>query len=183
VAGRVTTHHHGRFTMQRRCERGDDVTEPLTTCLWFVDEAEDAARFYTSVFDDGRILTVTRHGDAGSEEAGSVMTVEFEVHGSRFVALNGAATLAFTEAVSFQVFCDDQDEVDRYWERLTDGGQEGRSGWLTDRYGVSWQIIPSRLMDVLQDPDPDAAARATAAMLAMRKLDLPALEAAAAGDA
>jgi predicted 3-demethylubiquinone-9 3-methyltransferase (glyoxalase superfamily) len=155
------------------------TTDTLTTCLWFDGRAEEAAEFYTSVFEDGRILDVSRYGEAGPGEPGTVVTVEFELRGSRFVALNGGPAFAFTEAISFQVHCDDQAEVDRYWAALTDGGEESQCGWLKDRFGVSWQIIPTRLPELLGHPDPATAQRVMEAMLGMRKLDVPTLEAAA----
>jgi predicted 3-demethylubiquinone-9 3-methyltransferase (glyoxalase superfamily) len=153
------------------------TTEPFTTCLWFDTQAEEAAQFYTSVFKDTRMGQVSRYGEAGPGPAGTVITAEFELNGQKFVALNGGPEYTFTEAVSFQIPCADQDEVDYYWERLTaDGGQPGPCGWLKDRFGLSWQVVPAVLGSLLGDPDPSKAAAATKAMLSMGKLDIAELE-------
>ncbi|MFD8595497.1 VOC family protein [Kitasatospora sp. NPDC059646] len=158
------------------------MAQKITTFLWFDDQAEQAAEFYVSVFRNGRITGLQRYGEAGPGEAGSVMLVSFELFGQEFRALNGGPEFRFNEAVSLQVDCDDQAEVDRYWELLTaDGGAPGPCGWLKDRYGLSWQIVPKRMIELLADPDPERAARATKAMLTMGKLDVAALEAAADG--
>ena len=149
--------------------------------LWFDTEAEKAAEFYTSIFPRSRILRVLRYTEAGPGEPGTVVTVEWELDGQRFVGINGGPQFPFTEAVSFQIDCANQAEVDHYWERLTDGGEEVQCGWLRDRYGVSWQVIPAGLAELLGDPDSDRAARATSAMLTMKRLDLAALRAAADG--
>jgi predicted 3-demethylubiquinone-9 3-methyltransferase (glyoxalase superfamily) len=149
--------------------------------LWFDTEAEEAAGFYTSVFKDSRIVNVTRYSEAGPRPAGTVMTVEFELEGQRFVGINGGPQFTFDEAVSFQITCEDQDEVDYYWERLTDGGEESMCGWLKDRFGLSWQVVPAGMEEVFADPDPKRAERAMRAMLEMRKLDIAALRAAADG--
>jgi predicted 3-demethylubiquinone-9 3-methyltransferase (glyoxalase superfamily) len=154
--------------------------QTITPCLWFDTEGEDAATFYTSIFPDSRIVDVARYGEAGPREPGTVMTVLFELDGQRFLALNGGPEFTFSEAISFQVDCETQEEVDRYWERLADGGQEVACGWVTDRYGVAWQIIPRRLRELLSDPDPDRAQRAMAAMLKMTKIEVEELERAAA---
>jgi predicted 3-demethylubiquinone-9 3-methyltransferase (glyoxalase superfamily) len=156
--------------------------QKITTWLWFDTEAEDAAEFYTSTFPDSRITDVTRYGSAGPRPEGMVMTVSFELFGREFYALNGGANAKIDEGpgISFMVVCDSQDEVDRYWDRLADGGQEVACGWVTDRYGVSWQIVPKRLRELLADPDPDRAQRATAAMLQMTKIEIHELEQAAA---
>jgi predicted 3-demethylubiquinone-9 3-methyltransferase (glyoxalase superfamily) len=151
----------------------------ITPCLWFDTQAEEAATYYTSVFENGRILEVTRYGDAGPRPAGWVMTVTFEVNGQEFMALNGGPDFTFNEAVSFQVFCQSQDELDHYWNTLSDGGEEGPCGWLKDRYGLSWQIIPTRLNELVSDPDPGRSQGAMSAMLQMNKLDIAALEQAA----
>jgi predicted 3-demethylubiquinone-9 3-methyltransferase (glyoxalase superfamily) len=151
----------------------------LTTCLWFDTHGEDAARFYTSVFPNSKITQVARYGSAGPRPAGTVMTVSFELDGVRFLALNGGPQYAFSEAISFVVDCATQADVDRYWSTLAEGGEEGPCGWLKDRFGVSWQIVPTRLPELLADPDPERSQRVMAAMLAMRKLDIAALEAAA----
>jgi predicted 3-demethylubiquinone-9 3-methyltransferase (glyoxalase superfamily) len=152
----------------------------ITPFLWFDTEAEEAATLYTSLFPRSTIVNVSRYGSSGPGPAGSVMTVTFDLDGQRFTALNGGPQFPFTEAVSFQVDCASQDEVDRYWNALTaDGGEESQCGWLRDRFGLSWQIVPSRLPELLGDPDPKRAQRAMAAMLQMKKLDIAALEAAA----
>jgi predicted 3-demethylubiquinone-9 3-methyltransferase (glyoxalase superfamily) len=153
----------------------------FTTCLWFDTEAEAAADFYTSIFKDSRLGRVDRYTEAGPEPAGAVMTVEFELNGQKFVALNGGPQFTFNEAISFQIFCADQDEVDYYWSRLSEGGREVSCGWLKDRYGLSWQVIPAVLMDMISDPDPQKAKRATEAMLTMTRFDIAALQKAYAG--
>lgn len=150
--------------------------QKISTCLWFEREAEDAAEFYASVFDDSRLLDVSRYAEGGPGPAGQVITVEFEIAGRKFLALNGGAPGNFTEAVSFVVDCADQKEVDRYWSALTDGGSESQCGWLKDRYGVSWQIVPSVLGSLLGGPDREGAQRAMQAMLGMQKLDIAALQ-------
>ena len=134
-----------------------------------------------SVFDNSRILSTARYGDAGPGPAGTVMTVEFELRGQRFMALNGGPQFKFTEAISFSLECDSQEEIDYYWNRLSEGGEEGPCGWLKDRYGLSWQVSPTRLPKLLKDPDPARAQRALQAMLGMKKLDIAGLERAAAG--
>jgi predicted 3-demethylubiquinone-9 3-methyltransferase (glyoxalase superfamily) len=153
---------------------------PITPCLWFDTEGEDAAKLYTSIFPNSRIVDVTRYGSAGPRAEGTVMTVGFELQGQKFVALNGGPDFKFNEAISFQVFCEDQDEVDDYWSKLTaDGGEEGPCGWLKDRFGVSWQIIPKVLPELLADPDPERSQRVMQAMLGMRKIQIDELEQAA----
>jgi predicted 3-demethylubiquinone-9 3-methyltransferase (glyoxalase superfamily) len=154
--------------------------QTITPCLWFDTEAEDAASFYTSVFPDSRIVEVQRYGPAGPRREGMVMTVEFELDGRRFMALNGGPDFTFNEAVSFMVPCASQAEVDRYWTRLSEGGEEGPCGWLKDRYGVSWQIVPNALMEYLSDPDRERSQRVMGAMLKMRKIEIDELERAAA---
>jgi predicted 3-demethylubiquinone-9 3-methyltransferase (glyoxalase superfamily) len=148
--------------------------------LWFDTEAEEAAGFYTSVFPNSRIVVTTHYGPAGPRPEGMVMTVAFELDGNPFVALNGGPNFSFTEAISFVIDCEDQAEVDSYWEKLTDGGEEGPCGWLKDRFGVSWQVVPTALPRLLTQPDPEKAQRVYAAMMEMKKLDIAALEAAAA---
>jgi predicted 3-demethylubiquinone-9 3-methyltransferase (glyoxalase superfamily) len=151
-----------------------------TPCLWFDTEGEEAARFYTSVFPNSRIVEVARYGEAGPRDEGTVMVVSFELDGQAFTALNGGPEFKFTEAVSFQVDCADQAEVDRYWQTLSEGGEQGPCGWLKDRYGLSWQIVPTRLNELLRDPDRERAQRVMKAMLGMGKIDIAGLEAAAA---
>ena len=156
--------------------------DKISTWLWFDTEAEEAAEFYCSLFPDSRVTHVQRYGEAGPRPEGSVMTVSFELEGRPFVGLNGGPQFPFTEAVSLQVACADQDEVDRYWKAFVDGGgQESECGWCKDRFGFSWQIVPTALYELMGDPDPDRAQRATQAMFGMRKLDIAALRAAADG--
>ena len=158
------------------------MTQKLIPNLWFDTEAEEAANFYCSVFEGGRILRVTRYPASGPREEGMVMTVEFEVAGMRLVAINGGSQFTFDEAVSLQVSCADQAEVDRYWAALTaGGGSEGPCGWCKDRYGFSWQVVPEGMDELFADPDRAAADRAMRAMQGMGKLDIAALRAAAAG--
>ena len=149
----------------------------FTTCLWFDDQAEEAAEHYVSVFKDGRIGRVGRYNEAGPRPAGSVMTVEFEANGQKFVALNGGPEFHFTEAISFQIRCETQEELDHYWERLLegDGAQPQQCGWLKDRYGVSWQVIPQALIKLVSDPASEKSQRAMKAMLQMQKIDIAAL--------
>jgi predicted 3-demethylubiquinone-9 3-methyltransferase (glyoxalase superfamily) len=154
--------------------------QKLTPCLWFDTEGEDAAKFYTSIFPSSRIVKTSYYGSAGPRPEGSVMTVEFELDGRRFVALNGGPQYTFSEAISFQVDCETQEEVDGYWAKLSEGGEEGPCGWLKDKFGLSWQIVPSALPRLLGDPDREKAQRVMAAMLKMRKIQIDELEAAAA---
>ncbi len=151
---------------------------PIVTCLWFDTDGLAAAELYTSVFPDGKIIGTSRYTDAGPGPAGSVMTVEFEIGGSRFLALNGGPQFTFTEAVSFQVMCATQAEVDHYWARLSEGGQENVCGWLKDRFGVSWQIVPEVLPRLLVGEDRARAQRVTQAMFGMTKPDIAVLESA-----
>jgi predicted 3-demethylubiquinone-9 3-methyltransferase (glyoxalase superfamily) len=151
----------------------------LTPCLWFDTQGEEAADFYTSVFANSRILDVSRYGEAGPRPAGTVMTVSFELDGQKFLALNGGPQFVFNEAISFQIDCRTQEEVDHYWDRLGEGGEAGPCGWLKDRYGVSWQVVPRRLSELLADPDPETSQRVMGAMLQMGKIDIAALEDAA----
>ena len=157
------------------------MPQKIVPNLWFDTQAEEAANFYISVFEQGRILNVTRYTDAGPRPAGTVMTVEFELDGQRFVAINGGPEFTFDEAVSFQIDCVDQAEVDYYWDKLTEGGQEVQCGWLKDRYGLSWQVVPTGMDEIFSDPDPSRAERAMQAMFGMKKLDIAALRAAADG--
>jgi predicted 3-demethylubiquinone-9 3-methyltransferase (glyoxalase superfamily) len=157
----------------------------ITPCLWFDTQADDAARLYVSIFKDSRIRRTSRYGKEGHEihgrPAGSVMTVEFEINGQTFVALNGGPHFKFNEAVSFQIHCETQEEIDYFWNKLTDGGQEGPCGWLKDRYGLSWQVVPAALPEMLMDPDTEKSARVTKAFLQMKKFDVAALKRAYAG--
>ena len=154
--------------------------EAITPCLWFDTEGEEAAEFYTSIFPNSKIVDVARYGSAGPRPEGTVMTVAFELDGTRFVALNGGPDFQFNEAVSFQVPCQDQAEVDALWTALSDGGEEGQCGWLKDRYGVSWQVFPTMLPELLTDSDPEISARVMEAMLGMSKIEIGELERAAA---
>jgi predicted 3-demethylubiquinone-9 3-methyltransferase (glyoxalase superfamily) len=149
--------------------------------LWFDHEGLEAAEFYVSVFPNSRITNVLRATESGPGEPGSVVTVDFELDGQPHTVINGGPMFTFSEAVSLLVECADQAEVDRYWSKLTEGGEEGQCGWLKDRYGMSWQVCPTRLIELLEDPDPGRAARATAAMYAQRKIDIAAIEKAADG--
>ena len=154
----------------------------VTPCLWFDTQAEEAVKFYTSIFKNSKIGKITRYGEAGREihgkELGSVMTVEFEIAGQPFIALNGGPICQFNEAVSFQVPCESQEEVDYYWEKLTEGGdkQAQQCGWLKDKFGVSWQIVPTVLLQMLQDKDREKANRVMQAMLQMRKIEIAGLK-------
>jgi predicted 3-demethylubiquinone-9 3-methyltransferase (glyoxalase superfamily) len=157
------------------------VQQKIVPNLWLDTEAEEAAEFYLSVFKNSRVVNVSHYTEAGPREAGTVMTVEFELDGQRFVAINGGPEFKFTEAVSFQITCETQDEIDYYWAALSDGGEEGPCGWLKDRYGLSWQVVPSGMEELFADPDPKRAERAMRGLLGMRKLDIAALRAAADG--
>jgi predicted 3-demethylubiquinone-9 3-methyltransferase (glyoxalase superfamily) len=154
--------------------------QKITPCLWFDTQGEEAAGLYTSVFPNSRVVEVTRYGSAGPREEGTAMTVSFELDGQPFVALNGGPQFTFSEAISFQVSCEGQDEVDRYWNALSEGGEEGPCGWLKDRFGVSWQIVPTALPRLLADPDRERSQRVMQAMLGMKKLEIAELERAAA---
>jgi predicted 3-demethylubiquinone-9 3-methyltransferase (glyoxalase superfamily) len=157
----------------------------ITPCLWFDTQAEEAAQFYVSIFKNSKILAISRYAKAGQEihgkQPGSVMTVAFEIDGQAFVALNGGTQFKFNEAVSFQINCETQGEIDHFWNKLTENGQEGPCGWLKDRYGVSWQIVPAVLPEMLMDPDAEKAERVTKAFLQMKKFDVAALRRAHAG--
>ena len=154
------------------------MTNAITPCLWFDTEAEEAARFYTSVFKNSQILDVARYGAEGPREDDLVMAVTFELDGQRFVALNGGPEFTFSEAISFQIPCADQAEVDYYWDAFAEGGEPGPCGWIKDRFGLSWQVVPSALMDLLNDSDPKVAEAVMAAMLTMGKIEVAELEAA-----
>jgi predicted 3-demethylubiquinone-9 3-methyltransferase (glyoxalase superfamily) len=152
----------------------------LTPCLWFDTQGEDAANFYVSVFPNSKILEVSRYGSAGPRPEGTVMTVLFELDGEHFLALNGGPEFTFNEAVSFQVHCETQEEVDQYWNALSNGGEEGPCGWLKDKFGLSWQIVPDALPRLLSGPDREKTQRVMAAMLKMKKIEIEELERAAA---
>ncbi|HEV2758154.1 MAG TPA: VOC family protein [Acidimicrobiales bacterium] len=153
----------------------------ITPCLWFDTQAEDAANFYTGIFPNSRVVNVSHYGSAGPRPEGMVMVVDFELEGQSFVALNGGPEFTFNEAISFQVSCESQEEVDDYWTKLTDGGQEVACGWLKDRFGVAWQIVPTVLDELVRDPDPERSQRAMKAMMAMTKFDIAELRRAADG--
>jgi predicted 3-demethylubiquinone-9 3-methyltransferase (glyoxalase superfamily) len=150
--------------------------------LWFDHQGQEAAEFYVSVFPNSEITDITHYGEAGPGAAGTVLTVEFLLDGQPFIAINGGPLFTFDEAVSFMVECADQDEVDRYWDQLVEGGEESQCGWLKDRYGLSWQVCPTGMAEILNQPDQARGQRAMKAMLGMRKIDLAALQAAADGD-
>jgi len=162
--------------------------QSITPCLWFDSQAEEAARFYTGIFNHSKIRTITRYTEAGHEAhgrpAGSVMTVEFDLNGQPFTALNGGPHFKFSEAISFQIMCRDQEEVDHYWNKLSQGGDPNaqQCGWLKDKYGLSWQVVPTVLVELMSDPDKEKAGRAMEAMLQMKKLDIAELERAFAGE-
>ncbi len=164
------------------------IAQPITPCLWFDSEAELAARFYTGIFKNSRIVATTRYGEAGKEvhgrSAGTVMTVEFELNGQPFTALNGGPHFKFNEAVSFQVMCQTQEEVDHYWKRLGEGGdpKAQQCGWLKDKYGLSWQVVPTGMVEMLNDPDREKSDRAMEAMMKMKKLDMSELKRAFEGE-
>ena len=157
------------------------MQQKIVPNLWFDTEAEEAAGFYISVFENSRIVNVTHYTEAGPRPAGTVMTVEFELDGQRFVGINGGPQFSFDEAVSFAIECETQEQIDSYWERLSERGEEGQCGWLKDRYGLSWQVVPTGMEELFGDPDPKRAERAMKAMLGMGKIDLVALREAADG--
>jgi predicted 3-demethylubiquinone-9 3-methyltransferase (glyoxalase superfamily) len=161
-------------------DSGENTMPGITPCLWYDDQAEEAARFYTSIFQDSKIKHVARYSESGAaasgRPAGSVMTVLFELQGQEFMALNGGPMFKFSEAVSFMVMCENQEEVERYWKALSEGGQEGPCGWLKDKFGLSWQIVPAILSEMMQDKDPQKPQRVMKAILGMQKLDVAALK-------
>lgn len=158
------------------------TTDGFTTCLWFDGQAEEAADHYMSIFKDSRLSRVGRCTEAGPGPVGSVLVVEFEINGQKFVALNGGPEFTFNEAISFQIFCHDQAELDHYWNSLSEGGEQVACGWLKDKYGVSWQVVPDGLIDMISDPDPEKATRTTRAMMSMTKFDIAALKRAYEGE-
>lgn len=155
----------------------------ITPNLWFDGQAEPAAEFYIGIFPNSRITGITHYGEAGPGPAGTVLTVEFELDGQTFIGINGGPQFTFDEAISFMIGCADQEEVDYYWDKLSHGGEEGPCGWLKDKYGLSWQVVPGGMQEMLNDPDQARGQRAMKAMLGMKKLDLAALRAAADGTA
>jgi predicted 3-demethylubiquinone-9 3-methyltransferase (glyoxalase superfamily) len=148
----------------------------ITPFLWFDTEAEEAAKFYTSIFKNSKILSVTHYGDAGPKPKGSVMTVSFELDGQAFTALNGGPQYKFTEAISLAVDCETQGEVDFFWEKLTQGGQEIQCGWLKDKYGLTWQIVPKAMFELMQDPNPAKSQKVMMALFQMKKIDIDVLK-------
>lgn len=157
------------------------ITQRITPCLWFDGQAEEAANLYVSIFPNSKITNVSRYGDAGPGPKGGVMMIGFELDGQAFAGLNGGPMFKFTEAISMIVHCETQAEVDHYWEKLSAGGQPGRCAWLKDKFGVSWQIVPNALVELVQDNDPARAGRVMQAMLQMNKIDIARLKAAHAG--
>ena len=161
--------------------------QKITPCLWFDNQAEEAVAFYTGIFRNSRILNISRYGEAGREmhgkPAGSIMTIAFELDGQVFTALNGGPMFKFNEAISFQVDCETKEEVDYYWEKLSEGGDESaqQCGWLKDKYGASWQVVPSVLPEIMRDPNPEKSGRVMEAMLRMKKIDIDELKRAYAG--
>jgi predicted 3-demethylubiquinone-9 3-methyltransferase (glyoxalase superfamily) len=153
-----------------------NIRQKIMPCLWFDTQAEEAANFYVSIFKNSKILEVSRYGEGGPMPAGTALTVTFQLEGLQFMALNGGPEFNFSEAVSLYVDCEDQAEVDELWAKLTDGGQESMCGWLKDRYGLSWQIVPRALGEMMQDEDPARAQRVMEALLQMKKLDLTELQ-------
>jgi len=150
--------------------------QKITPFLWFDNQAEEAAAFYVSIFKNSKIVGVTRYGEAGPGPKGSAMTVKFELEGNEFIALNGGPHFKFTEAISFSVDCKTQEEVDEFWRKLSEGGEEGQCGWLKDKYGLSWQVNPRILGEMLSDPDPKKSKRVMEAMLKMKKIDIARLK-------
>jgi len=150
--------------------------QKITPFLWFDDQAEEAVDFYTSIFKNSGIVDITHYGEAGPGSKGSVMTIAFQLEGQDFIALNGGPDFKFTEAISFQVECRNQVEVDELWEKLSAGGEKGPCGWLKDKYGLSWQIVPSILYKLICDPDPVRSQKVTQAMLQMSKIDIEGLQ-------
>ncbi len=157
------------------------IKQRITPFLWFDGQAEEAANFYVSIFSNSKIISASRYGDAGPGPKGSVMTIAFELDGLSFTALNGGPMFKFTEAISLVVHCQTQAEVDHYWDKLSAGGQQVQCGWLKDKFGVSWQIVPNALIELVQDKDPAKSQRVMAAMMQMKKIDIAGLKAAHAG--
>lgn len=162
-----------------RDEHPQPITQKITTFLWFDDNAEEAVKFYVSVFKNSKIIDTTRYGTAGPGPEGTVMTIEFELDGQRFTALNGGPQFKFTEAISLVVHCETQEEVDYYWEKLSEDGQKVECGWLKDRYGLAWQIVPEVLLDLLRVTDREKSQRVMKAMMKMKKLEIDEIQKAA----
>jgi predicted 3-demethylubiquinone-9 3-methyltransferase (glyoxalase superfamily) len=164
-----------RNLTENRKPKGDAM-QKITPFLWFNDNAEEAMNFYISIFKNSKVLNVARYGEAGPGANGTVMTATFQLDGQEFVALNGGPHFKFTEAISFVVYCETQEEVDEFWEKLSEGGEKSRCGWLKDKYGLSWQIVPTVLAELYQDKDAEKTKRVMEAMLQMDKLDIKALK-------
>jgi predicted 3-demethylubiquinone-9 3-methyltransferase (glyoxalase superfamily) len=164
-----------------RGERSQPVPQKITTFLWFDNNAEEAANFYCSVFKNSKVGDVSRYGDAGPGPKGTVMTIDFEIDGQQFTALNGGPQFKFTEAISLVVHCDTQEEIDYYWEKLSEGGQKVECGWLKDKYGLAWQIVPDLLLELIKDKNQQKVDRVMKAMMQMKKLEIEGLKKAAAG--
>jgi predicted 3-demethylubiquinone-9 3-methyltransferase (glyoxalase superfamily) len=152
------------------------MTQKITPFLWFDDQAEEAMHYYVSIFPNSEVLSVSRYGEAGPGTAGTVMTATFRLDGQEFTALNGGPQFRFTEAISFQIDCSSQDEVDYFWDRLSDGGETSQCGWLKDKFGLSWQVVPTVLGEMIQDKDPERSKRVVQAMLQMTKIDIATLK-------
>jgi predicted 3-demethylubiquinone-9 3-methyltransferase (glyoxalase superfamily) len=168
-------------TAQKKNGASEDTTQKIRPCLWFDGNAEEAVNFYTSLFKNSKVSDVSRWGEGGMAPAGTVLTITFELDGEQMIALNGGPEFKFTEAISLSVDCKDQAEVDKLWSKLTaDGGEESVCGWLKDKFGLSWQIVPRRLIELLADPDPKKSQAAMQAMMQMKKIDVAELEKAAA---
>jgi predicted 3-demethylubiquinone-9 3-methyltransferase (glyoxalase superfamily) len=169
----------GAVAKQARDERYQPQTQKITTFLWFDNNAEEAANFYVSVFKNSRVGNTTRYGDAGPGPKGSVMTIDFVLDGEEFTALNGGPQFKFTEAISLVVHCKTQEEIDYFWEKLSEGGEKIECGWLKDKFGLAWQITPDMLLELLTDPDEKKSQRVMKAMMQMKKLDIQGLKKAA----
>jgi predicted 3-demethylubiquinone-9 3-methyltransferase (glyoxalase superfamily) len=165
-----------QIVRRENTDKEETSMQKIIPCLWFDTQAEEAANFYVSIFNHAKIVSITHYGEAGPRPKGSVMTVLFELDGQAFMALNGGPQFTFTEAISFSVDCQTQAEVDAFWQKLSAGGEEGPCGWLKDKYGVSWQIVPALLVEMLHDPDPEKSKRVMEAMLSMKKIDLAGLQ-------
>jgi predicted 3-demethylubiquinone-9 3-methyltransferase (glyoxalase superfamily) len=182
MAAPIAARLWGRHAAERQADNeGVHMPQRIRPHLWFDTEAEEAAKFYTSIFENSRIVDVAYYPEGAPRPAGSVMTVEFELDGLRIIALNGGPQFTFNEAITLLVECESQEKVDYFWERLSDGGEEGPCGWLRDRYGLGWQVVPTEMPEIFAGADPERSRRAMEAMLGMRKLDVAALRAAADG--
>lgn len=172
----MATDNQTKSASEPRIKEHNTSKQKITPFLWFDNQAEEAMNFYTSIFKNSKIVSVTRYGEAGPGPKGSVMTASFQLDAQEFVALNGGPQFKFTEAISFVVKCESQEEVDNFWEKLCEGGEESRCGWLKDKYGLSWQIVPTVLPRLLQDQDPEKSKRVMQAMMQMDKIDIETLK-------